>query len=121
MRVFKSKWFTRFADAEGITDEDLKASIANADQGLIEANLGGGVIKQRIAREGSGKSAGYRTIVLYRTATRSFFVYGFPKSSRANIKQDELAAFKKLAKATLDLSEGDLKKALQNGTYVEVI
>jgi len=58
VRVFKSKWFTRFADAEGITDEDLKASIAQADRGLIEANLGGGVIKQRIAREGGGKSAG---------------------------------------------------------------
>ena len=56
-----------------------------AGQGLIDADLGGGVIKQRIARKSQGRSGGFRSIVLFRKGQLAFFVYGFAKSNRQNL------------------------------------
>lgn len=86
MRVFKNLWFERFARKQKITDNMLLEAVQRAEKGQIDANLGKGVLKQRIARVGQGRSAGYRTIILYRTAKRAFFVYGFCKNDRANIR-----------------------------------
>ncbi len=80
MRVFRNKWFTRFAGRNGLSDEMLRKAVADAESGLVGADLGGGVIKQRIARPGGGgKSGGFRSIILFRAGSRAFFVYGFPK------------------------------------------
>ncbi|EDT5580287.1 type II toxin-antitoxin system RelE/ParE family toxin [Salmonella enterica subsp. enterica serovar Kokomlemle] len=68
VRIFKNAWFERFARKQCITDRALHDAIERAEKGLIDADLGGGVIKQRVARQGQGKSGGYRTIVLYKTA-----------------------------------------------------
>jgi hypothetical protein len=65
VRIFKTKAFTRFVDKAGITDLALCGSIRDAERGLIAADLGGGVIKQRIARPGRGKSGGYRTLIVF--------------------------------------------------------
>lgn len=121
MRVFKSKPFDRFADRERIVDEELCKAAWQAEKGLVDADLGGGVIKQRLARKGQGKSGGYRSIVLFRRAERAFFVYGFSKSDRANIQQDELQAFRKLANEMLVLDNKELRAAMRNGTIMEVI
>ena len=83
MRIFKSKWFTKFARKECIADAKLCEAVRNAEQGIIDADYGDGVIKQRIARPNEGKSGGYRSIVLFRLGDRAFFVYGFAKSTRA--------------------------------------
>ena len=80
MRIFKSRWFQRFAQKEAITDVVLREAVARAEQGQIDADLGGEVIKQRIARPGQGRSKGYRTIIFFRRGVRAFFVYGFAKS-----------------------------------------
>ena len=72
MRVFKTKSFTRFASHEGIVDEKLCEAVRRAEDGLIDADLGGGVVKQRLAREGKGKSGGSRGIVLFRRAQGRF-------------------------------------------------
>lgn len=113
MRIFKNKWFARFASAGDIDDQTLCRAIKDAEKGLVDADLGGGVIKQRIARKGEGASGGYRSIVLYRRGKRAFFVFGFAKNQTANIKKDELKAFKMLAKKMLALNDrqiDDLKK-----------
>ena len=85
MRIFKSKWFQRFASKEGIADAALQEAADRPDKGPIDADLGGEAIKQRIARPGQGRSSGYRTIILFQRGTKAFFVYGFPNSHRANI------------------------------------
>lgn len=121
MRIFKTKSFTRFAYHEGIDNVALCDAIRHAETGLIDANLGGGVIKQRIARKGQGKSGGFRSIVLFRKGDRSFFVYGFAKNSRDNIKKNELKAFRMLAGKMLDMDEAAVKAAMENGTIMEVI
>ena len=120
MRTFKTKPFTRFSDREGIADEALCDAVRRAGQGLIDADLGGGVIKQRIGRQGQGRSRGYRAIVLFRRGERCFFVYGFAKSGRDNLRRDELKAFRLLADEMLAMGDNDLRAALANGTIVEV-
>ncbi len=56
MRVFKNAWFERFARKQRIPDEALLEAVARAERGQIDADLGGGVIKQRVARRGQGRS-----------------------------------------------------------------
>lgn len=121
MRVFKTKPFSRFANREGIAEEELCRAIRQAEKGLVDADLGGGVIKQRLAREGQGKSGGYRSIVLFRRAERAFSVYGFAKSDQDNIRQNELQAFRKLANEMLALDDKALEVAVRAGTITEVI
>ncbi|MEX1204754.1 MAG: type II toxin-antitoxin system RelE/ParE family toxin [Dongiaceae bacterium] len=120
MRVFKTKPFTRFANHEGIADEELCEAVRRAEDGLIDADLGGGVIKQRLAREGEGKSGGFRSIVLFRRGSKAFFVYGFAKSDRDNIRRDELKAFRKLADEMLALDDKALQAAMKNETITEI-
>ena len=120
MRTFKTKPFARFADREGIADGALCDAAHRAGQGLIDADLGGGVIKQRLARRGQGRSRGYRAIVLFRRGERCFFVYGFAKSGRDNLRRDELKAFRLLADEMLAMDEAGLRAALANETMMEV-
>ena len=120
MRVFKTKLFGRFARKTSMGDTMLQAAIAAVQQGLVDADLGGGVLKLRIARPGEGKSGGYRTIVLFRAGTRAVFAYGFAKNERSNIRDDELADFRKLAAAILAYDDTDLAIAIENGALIEV-
>ncbi len=121
MRIFKNKWFTRFARQVGLEDTALCAAIREANQGTVDADLGGGVIKQRIARPGAGKSGGFRTIVLFKVGELAFFAYGFAKNARSNIETDELKAFRKLALVMLAYDEDTLAIAVDEGALTEVI
>ena len=121
VRTFKTKPFARFANREGISDAALCETVGRAGRGQIDADLGGGVIKQRIARKGRGRSGGFRTIVLFRRGERSFFVYGFAKSGRANLRWDELKAFRLLADTMLGMDEAGLEAVLANETITEVV
>lgn len=120
MRIFKSRWFKRFAQKEGIADSVLRAAMARAEKGLIDADLGGEVIKQRIARPGQGRSKGFRTIILFRRGDKGFFVYGFSKSERANIDEDEEQQFKEAAKHILALTDKQLGELVKRGDFEEV-
>jgi hypothetical protein len=120
MRIFKSKWFARFARKNGISDAALKLAVADIEAGNIDADLGGGVYKQRVARQGRGKRGGYRAIVLFRQGERAFFVYGFAKSKLDNIENDELAAFREIAKKRLSENDEQIRKHIENGALIEI-
>ena len=120
LRIFKNAWFCRFARREKIKDAVLKEAIARAERGLIDADLGGGVIKQRLARPGQGRSGGYRSIIIFQKGERAFFVYGFAKSDRENIDPDEAAAFKKSAKAFFALSDRQIEILIKDKELSEV-
>lgn len=120
MRIFKSRWFQRFARKEGIADAVLRDAVARAEKGQIDADLGSGVIKQRVARPGQGRSKGYRTIILFRRGARAFFVFGFAKSQRANINDAEEGQFREAAKHVLALTEKQLAELLKRGDFLEV-
>jgi len=120
LQVFMNRWFARFVRQNRIGDGALCEAAARAGRGLIDADLGGGVIKQRIARAHEGKSGGFRSIVLFRSGDKAFFVYGFPKSARDNIRTDELKGFRLLAAEMFGHDDVALAKALKSGAILEV-
>jgi hypothetical protein len=105
---------------KGFADTVLCEAVARAEKGQIDADFGGEVIKQRIARPGQGKSKGYRMIILFRRGAKAFFVYGFAKSRRANINDDEREQFKEAAKHVLTLAEKQLAELLKRGDFMEL-
>ena len=121
MRIFKNKWFDRFANKEGITDSELKEVVKQLENGQFYADLGGGVYKMELARKGEGKHGGYRSIVIFKSEFRSFFVYGFPKSKRDNISDKELKWYKNEAKDNLSFTDEQIKKLLNDKTFIEII
>ena len=120
MQIFKNKWFARFSSKEGIEDRKLCEAVKAVERGTIDADLGGGVIKQRIARDGAGKSGGSRTILFYRKGDRAFFVYGFAKNERDNITPSELRDFKKLAEVMLDMTSKQIEDQVTAGHLQKV-
>jgi len=120
MQVFLTKWMARFARQEKISDASLCEAITRAERGLIDADLGGGLIKQRVARQGEGRSGGYRTIVAYRRAGRAVFLYGFAKQERDNIGPDELMELRRVGQNWLGASEQTISEALEEEKLQEV-
>jgi len=121
VRIFKNSWFSRFADKEGITDNELKDAVDLLEAGLPDADLGGGVYKVRISRTGEGKAGGYRVIVFFKSEERTFYQYGFAKAKRANISKKELRDLKKKAKIALSLTDGQIKDKLSKRAWSEVL
>jgi len=120
MRVFKTKWFARFARNEGIADKSLREAIERAERGLVDADLGGGLIKQRVARRGQGRSSGYRTIIAYRTNQRAVFLFGFAKSEMENIAPNQLTAARDIAKKLLAADNPQIARDLEEGQLQEI-
>ena len=120
MRIFKSQWITKFAKKHKISDSELIEAVERADKGVIDADLGGGVIKQRIARQGQGRSGGYRSLIFFRRGERAFFMTAFAKNDRENITNKELAELKKAAAVILAMTETDIEQAKSNGTFTEI-
>jgi len=120
VRTFKTKGFTRFADKAGISDAALCRAVRDVARGLVAADLGGGVIKQRIARPGQGKSGGFRTLIAFRAGARAIFVHGFAKNEKDNIETDELAALKKLTTELLAYDEKTTARVVASGVLLEV-
>jgi hypothetical protein len=106
---------------ERIDDGQLCEAIARAERGLVDADLGGNLIKQRVARSGRGRSGGYRTVVAFRASQRSVFLYGFAKSERDNIDDRELADLKKLARHYLGYSDAQIAMAPEQTELREVM
>jgi hypothetical protein len=120
VKVFKTKWFRRFARREGILDEMLCDAVARAGGGQIDADLGSGVIKQRIARKGQGRSGGYRSLIVFRAEDRAIFVFGFAKSEREGLEPDELRDLRKTARLLLTYDAEQLEEAVVNDELWEV-
>lgn len=120
-RILMNRWFQRFAAKERIGSQALIEAIERANRGLIDADLGGGVIKQRVARPGQGRSGGYRTLILFRVGSRAVFAFGFAKSDQANIAPADLALLKNTASMTLGLTEDDIARLVATGQLIEVL
>lgn len=120
MRIYKNAWFAKFARRERIGDAALCKAIDRAELGLIDADLGGGVIKQRVARAGEGKSGGYRTLILFRQAERAIFAFGFAKNDRENLSARELASLKGAAKQALEATKEEVEAVVKNRRWIEV-
>jgi hypothetical protein len=120
VRIFKTRWLAKFVRGERIDDAGLIEAIERAERGLVDADLGGGLIKQRVARKGQGRSGGYRMIIAYRIKDRAIFLYGFAKNERANISPQQLAELQALAQGWLAASAATVKLNLASGALEEV-
>jgi len=120
VRTFKTKWLARFARRERIADKSLREAIERAERGLIDADLGGGLIKQRVARQGQGRSGGYRTIVAFRAGERAVFLYGFAKNALGNISPDELSILRKVAENWLAADTARIREEIEVGNLQEI-
>jgi hypothetical protein len=120
MHVYATRSFRRFQRKEKIADATLFDAVARADDGLIDADLGGGLIKQRVARKGQGKRGGYRTILAYRSGERAVFLYGFAKNQRDNIGADELEDWREIGSSLLRASLEAIERAIADDELTEV-
>jgi hypothetical protein len=120
MQAFKTRWFAKWATNQRLTDGALIAATAELEQGLVDAEFGGNVVKKRVAWPGKGKRGGARTLVAFSQGNKAFFMYGFSKKERANIGVKELKALKLLAKQLLSSTGPALTKAIDAGELIEV-
>ncbi|GGH41431.1 hypothetical protein SAMN05444007_11910 [Cribrihabitans marinus] len=122
MRVFKGKVFARWAKSERIEDEVLCKAAQEAFAGQVEADLGLHLFKKRVARTGGGKSGGYRTILGFRknNSKRIFFLFGFPKSAKANLSSKEKKALGVLAVSLIDTTDPQIDALKADGTIEEL-
>jgi len=120
VRLYKLKAFARFQRRERIADKALGKAAQSAEDGRVDADLGGGLIKQRVARPGQGKSGGFRTIVAYRRGDRAVFLFGFAKSERENLDDDELAYWQRVGRTYLGLDDDGIETAIAADELIEV-
>lgn len=120
MRIYKTRAFSKWAVKEGLNDNALYAAVEEMERGLIDAELGGHVVKKRVALAGRGKSGGARTLIVYQVNNEAFFVYGFAKNARANIKEEELKGLKAYAAILLGYSEKELNEAMKAAVLIKV-
>lgn len=119
-RAFATRLFARWARKEGLTVVELRAAVVEIERGLVDADLGGGLVKKRVARRGGGKRGGYRVILAVAVGSRAFFVEGFAKNERDNLREDELVALRRLGKELLRLDAALLARAVEAGKLEEV-
>jgi hypothetical protein len=118
--TFKTKAFARFARKAGLTDAQLALAAEQVVAGHFDADLGGGVYKQRVARSGGGKSGGFRTLLAFRAGRSCYFVYGFAKNAKANLTPRELEVVRGTAAVLLGYDGVDLVRAVENGELMEL-
>lgn len=119
-RVFKTRHFGRWMRKTALTETALCKAVAEMEQGLIDADLGGGVVKKRVPLPGRGKSGGARTLVATNRGDRWFFVFGFEKNERANIAAGELEALQAIAADLLKLAAKELDAQVETGALQEI-
>ena len=119
MRIFKTKALARFTKNEAVSDESLVAAIETAKRGLIDADLGGGLIKQRVARPGQGKRGGFRMLIGFRS-DRAIFLFGFAKNERDNIDDKQLTTLREIVASWFAADDKKIAQALKDGLLIEV-
>lgn len=117
MIKLKTKWFNKWAKKNSISDSVLLKTIELIQKNLNIANLGGGLYKVRTPRIGEGRSGGYRTLIVYKEKDRAIFIYGFSKSDKENIDNQELKYLKILANDLLKISKKEYLKLENLGNF----
>jgi hypothetical protein len=119
VRIFKTKALARFTKREAISDESLVAAIEAVRRGLIDADLGGGLVKQRVARPGHGKRGGFRMLIGFRS-DRAIFLFGFAKNERDNIDDKQLMTLREIVASWFAADDRKIAQALKDGLLIEV-
>ncbi|MBO4317463.1 MAG: type II toxin-antitoxin system RelE/ParE family toxin [Mailhella sp.] len=119
-RVLKTRRFSRWMRKTLLKDAMLLNAVAEMEAGLVDADLGGGVFKKRVALPRRGKSGSVRTLIATNKGSRWIFLYGFEKNERDNITKAELKALQNVADDFLNLAESILEEVIAGGHLAEV-
>ena len=119
-RVFKTRHFSRWMRKTELIDRALCQAVEEMAQGLIDADLGGSIVKKRVGLAGRGKRGGARTLVATNKGNRWFFVFGFEKNERANISDKELETLQEIAADLLARTAQQLNKASEDDSLQEI-
>ncbi|MBI5816507.1 MAG: type II toxin-antitoxin system RelE/ParE family toxin [Nitrospinae bacterium] len=120
-RVFVTRHFARWISKTDLPRKALLKAVCEMQAGMIDAGLGGGLVKKRVALPGRGKRGGARTIVATNKDDRWIFIFGFSKNERDNISESELEAFKMIASDLMRMSIMELDLAKNSGILEELI
>ena len=120
MKSLCTKWFNKWAQKAKLSKESLLEAVDNLEKGLSAADLGSNLYKVRVQRSGKGKSAGFRTIIVYRSNDKAIFLYGFGKNEKSNIDKTELKYFKKLGNDLLALNTEQIADSLKKQTLFDI-
>ena len=120
MYSLKTEWFAKWAKKQQLSDNTLLTAIEDLKQDLSSVSLGGGLFKVRVASLDSGKSSGFRTMIVYREDDRAVIVYGFSKKEQDNLDKSELKSFKTMSKDILNLTDQELKNAINNKVFIAI-
>ncbi len=120
MRIFKTDYFHRLAEYEGLMDQQIVEIVEEMEKGLHNGDLGGNIFKKRMGIGSRGKRGGLRSIVAYKKGDKAIFLYGYAKNVQDNISSKEKEAFKKLSKSYFGLDDLSLRRLLKNGELIEV-
>lgn len=113
MKRLSTKWFKKWSKKVKLTNDDLLVAISDLEDGLSTIDLGSHLFKVRVKREHSGKSSGFRTIIVYQEGEKAIFLYGFGKNEKENIDKAELQYFKKLGNDLLALDSEELEESIE--------
>jgi hypothetical protein len=119
VRIFKTRTLARFTRQHGVGDASLVAAVERAMRGLIDADLGGHIIKQRVARPGHGKRGGFRMLIGIRSDL-AIFLFGFAKNERDNIDDGQLKTLRDIVASWFAAGETKITQALEDGLLIEV-
>jgi hypothetical protein len=119
-RIFKTRFFARQMQKIGLSDELLLNAVDEMERGLIDADLGGGVVKKRVALPNRGKSGSTRTLIATNKNDRWFFMFGFEKNQRDNINDKELMFLKDAAADLLQMPDERLRNSIKNKSLLEI-
>lgn len=120
-RLLKDIEFDRWARKEGVTDQMLCAAADEIERGLVDARLGGFLLKKRVAQPGRGKRGSYRTILAYRQGSRLIFLHGFAKNETDNITKKERLALLALGDEYMGYAERTITEMVAKKLLVEVV
>lgn len=120
MLILKTRMFQQWAKSQKLEDSKLIDAVNEMNLGLIDADLGSGLYKKRVAKPGFGKRSGYRTLVAFRSERRAIFCFGFAKNEKENISDSQLRMLKKLAKDYLHLPINQIERLIDRTRLCEV-
>jgi hypothetical protein len=120
MRIFKTRFFDKWAKNEMLSNQVLLEIIQEIELGFVGVSLGSNVYKKRASLPGRGKSGGARTLIAYKTSERAFFIFGFPKNEKGNLSPKEKMMTKKFATELLNYSNEQIVKLIKDGKLIEV-
>jgi hypothetical protein len=119
VRIFKTKTLPKFTRQHSVGDDSLVDAVKRALRGLVDADLGGQIIKQRVARPGQGKRGGFRMLIGIRS-DRAIFLFAFAKNERENIDRAELMTLREIVASFLNADDKTIARAVTEGTLIEV-